>query len=82
MLRFILAGAVLTNVGLLPAHNEFLETIGEWGIVFIMFALGLEEDLGRFSQGLKRSIGIALIGAMFPFIAGHAIRLKARARTT
>jgi Kef-type K+ transport system membrane component KefB len=36
-----------------------------------MFALGLEEDLGRFSQGLKRSIGIALIGALFPFIAGY-----------
>jgi Kef-type K+ transport system membrane component KefB len=59
-------------VGLLPSHNEFLETIGEWGIVFIMFALGLEEDLGRFTQGLKRSIGIALIGAAFPFLAGYA----------
>lgn len=72
VLWFIVAGAVLTNVGLLPSHNEFLETIGEWGIVFIMFALGLEEDLGRFTQGLKRSIGIALIGAAFPFLAGYA----------
>ena len=72
VLWLIVAGAVLTNVGLLPKHNEFLEIIGEWGIVFIMFALGLEEDLGRFSQGLKRSIGIALIGAAFPFIAGYA----------
>ena len=71
VLWLILAGAVLTNIGLLPKHNEFLETIGEWGIVFIMFALGLEEDLGRFSQGLKRSIGIALIGAAFPFMAGY-----------
>ena len=71
VLWLIVAGAVLTNIGLLPKHNEFLETIGEWGIVFIMFALGLEEDLGRFSQGLKRSIGIALIGAAFPFMAGY-----------
>ncbi len=71
VLWLIVAGAVLTNMGFLPEHNEFLETIGEWGIVFIMFALGLEEDLGRFSQGLKRSIGIALIGAAFPFIAGY-----------
>ncbi len=31
VLWFIVAGAVLTNVGLLPTHNEFLETIGEWG---------------------------------------------------
>jgi len=42
------------------------------GIVFIMFALGLEEDFGCFSQSLKRSIGIALIGATFPFIAGYS----------
>ncbi|MGI9301485.1 MAG: hypothetical protein ACR2RB_02090 [Gammaproteobacteria bacterium] len=43
MLWFMVAGAVLTNIGWLPAHNEFLETIGEWGIVFIMFALGLDQ---------------------------------------
>lgn len=72
VLWLIVAGAVLTNLGLLPKHHEFLETIGEWGIVFIMFALGVEEDVGRFTQGLKRSIGIALIGAAFPFIAGYA----------
>ena len=51
VLWLIVAGAVLTNIGLLPTHNEFLETIGEWGIVFIMFALGLEEDLGVFRKG-------------------------------
>ena len=71
VLWLIMAGALLTNFGLLPEHNEFLETIGEWGIVFIMFALGLEEDLGRFTHGLRRSIGIALIGAAFPFMAGY-----------
>ena len=70
VLWFILAGAILTNMGLLPEHNEFLETIGDWGILFIMFALGLEEDLRRFAQGLKRSTGVALIGAAFPFMAG------------
>ncbi|MDH3708270.1 MAG: cation:proton antiporter [Cyclobacteriaceae bacterium] len=73
VLWLIVAGALLTNLGWLPKHNEFLEIIGEWGIVFIMFALGLEEDLGRFSQGLKRSVGIALIGAAFPFIAGYSV---------
>lgn len=71
VLWLIVSGAVLTNLGWLPEHNEFLEIIGEWGIVFIMFALGLEEDLGRFSQGLKRSMGVALIGAAFPFLAGY-----------
>ncbi len=71
VLWLIVAGAILTNIGLLPTHNEFLETIGEWGIVFIMFALGLEEDINRFTQGVKRGLGVALIGAAFPFIAGY-----------
>ena len=73
VLWLIIAGTVLTNLGWLPKHNEFLEIIGEWGIVFVMFALGLEENLERFRQGMKRSIGVALIGAIFPFIAGYSI---------
>ena len=73
VLWLIIAGTVLTNLGWLPKHNEFLEIIGEWGIVFVMFALGLEENLERFRQGMKRSIGVALIGAIFPFIAGYGI---------
>ena len=73
VLWLIVAGALLTNLGLLPKHNEFLETIGEWGIVFIMFALGLEEDIKRFAQGVKRSMGVALIGAFFPFVAGYSV---------
>ncbi|MFT5113058.1 MAG: Kef-type K+ transport system membrane component KefB [Parasphingorhabdus sp.] len=38
-----------------------------------MFALGLEEDLNRFTQGLKRSMGVAVIGALFPFMAGYGV---------
>ena len=53
VLWLIVFGSILTNLGLLPEHNESLETIGEWGILFIMFALGLEEDLNRFTQGLE-----------------------------
>ncbi len=75
VLWLILAGTLLTNLGWLPKHNEFLEIVGEWGIVFVMFALGLEENLERFRQGLKRSIGIALIGAIFPFFAGYSMAI-------
>ena len=73
VLWLIVFGSILTNLGLLPEHNESLETIGEWGILFIMFALGLEEDLNRFTQGLKRSIGVAFFGALFPFMAGYGV---------
>ncbi len=70
VLWLIIFGALFVNIGILPHHNEVLEYIGEWGIVFIMFALGFEEDLEHFKDGLRRSIGIAIIGAIFPFLAG------------
>ena len=70
VLWLIVFGAIGVNIGILPEHNEILESIGEWGIVFIMFALGFEENISNFIQGLKKSIGIAVIGALFPFLAG------------
>jgi len=71
VLWLIILGSVGVNLGILPQHNEILEAIGEWGIVFVMFALGFDEDLNHFIQGLKRSFGIAVIGAIFPFFAGY-----------
>jgi Kef-type K+ transport system membrane component KefB len=35
-----------------------------------MFALGFDEDINHFVQGMKRSMGIATLGAIFPFMAG------------
>ncbi len=71
VLWLIIFGALFANIGLLPMENETLDIIGEWGIVFIMFALGFDEDLSHFHEGLLRSWGIALIGAIFPFFAGY-----------
>ncbi|MRI82875.1 MAG: cation:proton antiporter [Nitratiruptor sp.] len=71
VLWLIIFGSLFANLHLIPEHHEVLEYIGEWGIVFVMFALGFEEDLDHFKQGLKRSIGIAIIGAIFPFMAGY-----------
>jgi len=36
-----------------------------------MFALGFDEDLSHFKEGLLRSWGVALIGAIFPFFTGY-----------
>lgn len=71
VLWLIVIGSLLGNLGIIPTHSEALEYIGEIGIVFIMFALGFEEDLHNFTKGLKKSWGIAIIGALFPFIAGY-----------
>ncbi len=71
VLWLIIFGAIASNIGILPTHHEVLEYIGEWGIVFVMFALGFDEDIEHFTEGLKRSMGIAIIGAIFPFLAGY-----------
>ena len=70
VLWLILFGSISVNIGILPEENIVLEAIGEWGIVFVMFALGFDEDLDHFIIGLKKSMGIAVIGAIFPFFAG------------
>jgi Kef-type K+ transport system membrane component KefB len=71
VLWLIIFGSVAANLGILPEENEILEAIGDWGIVFVMFALGFEENIANFTAGLKRSWGIAIIGAIFPFAAGY-----------
>ena len=76
VLWLIFLGAIAANIGIIPVHNEILEMIGEWGIVFIMFALGFDEDLSHFKEGLIRSWGIAIIGALFPFLVGYTIAIS------
>jgi len=71
VLWLILFGSISVNIGILPEHHQVLDSIGEWGILFVMFALGFDEDLNHFMKGVKRSIGIATFGAIFPFMAGY-----------
>jgi len=71
VLWLISLGALFANIGLIPSQHEVLERIGDWGIVFVMFALGFDENISHFKQGLKRSVGIAIIGAIFPFLASY-----------
>ncbi len=73
VLWLIVFGAIFANLGLIPSENETLELIGEWGIVFIMFALGFDEDLSHFKEGLIRSWGIAVFGAIFPFFGAYYV---------
>ena len=46
VLWLIISGSFLGNIGVIPTHSEALDYIGEIGIVFIMFALGFEENHG------------------------------------
>ena len=74
VLWFLFVGAVLVNVGALPIQADpFIRYFAEIGIIVIMFALGFEEDTSNFVQSIKRSWGIALFGAIGPFVAAYAV---------
>ena len=61
----------MVNAKVLPENpSEFLATFSELAITIIMFSLGLEEDVRNFMLGIKKAWGIALIGALGPFIVG------------
>ncbi len=74
VLFFLFIGSVLANIGILPAESgPFIRHFAELGIIFIMFALGFEETTDNFLASAKRSWGIALFGALGPFIVAYAI---------
>ncbi len=72
VLYFLAFGSLMVNIGILPVETSpFIEGLSSIGIIIIMFALGFEENPGKFVQGIKRSWGIALFGAIGPFLVAY-----------
>jgi len=74
VLYFLFIGSLLANIGVLPAESgDFIRVFAELGIIVIMFALGFEESTDNFMASVKRSWGIALFGALAPFVVACAV---------
>lgn len=74
VLFFLAMGALMVNTGIFPKEpDHFIESFAEIGIIIIMFALGFEESTSNFFKSIKRAWGIAVFGALGPFIAAYAI---------
>jgi len=74
VLYYLAIGALFVNLGLLPEEpHDFIRGFAEIGIILIMFALGFEEKVSDFMQSIRRSWGIALFGAIAPFIAAYLV---------
>jgi len=72
VLYFLAFGSLMVNTGILPVETSpFIEGLSNIGIIIIMFALGFEENSSKFVQGIKRSWGIALFGAIVPFLVAY-----------
>ncbi len=76
VLWYLFLGALMVNLGFLPETMPvFIIDFAELGIIVIMFALGFDENTGHFLQSIKRSWGIALFGAIAPFLTAYMITL-------
>ncbi|MCB2107076.1 MAG: cation:proton antiporter [Rhodobacteraceae bacterium] len=74
VLFYLAIGCLLVNAGVLPTEEDaFIRGFAELGIILIMFAIGFEEQTNRFVQSIKKSWGIALFGAIAPFVAAYAV---------
>jgi Kef-type K+ transport system membrane component KefB len=76
VLWFLAMGCLLVNLGILPREpGVFMRDFAEIGIIVIMFALGFEENSSHFINSIKRTWGIALFGAIAPFLVAYTLVL-------
>ena len=74
-------GELIVGVLLGPAvfgwiqPNEFIQLLAEIGIFFLMFHAGVETQPLEFFQALKKSLGVAVVGAIVPFSASFGLAL-------
>jgi Kef-type K+ transport system membrane component KefB len=70
-----LIGGILVGKSALGLVNPDLETIhllSELGVVILLFAIGLETDVGRLLKVGATSLAVALVGVALPFVLGFA----------
>ena len=74
-------GELIVGVVLGPAvlgwiqPNELIQLLAEIGIFFLMFHAGIETQPLEFYQALKRSLGVAVVGAIVPFTVSFSVAL-------
>ena len=55
--------------------DETIQLLAEIGIFFLMFHAGVETQPHEFFGALKRSVGVAVVGALVPFGVGFGLAL-------
>jgi Kef-type K+ transport system membrane component KefB len=72
----LLAGIIIGPAVLgLIEPNEVIDVLAQLGIFFLMLHTGVETNPREFITALKKSFGIATIGALVPFLASMSIAL-------
>jgi len=73
----ILIGVLLGNLSLLGFHwfeplrsNEIILFLSEFGVVILLFQIGLESNLAQMKKVGLRALLVAIVGVVVPFVLG------------
>lgn len=74
----IIAGVIIGNTLLyevlhVEANFLFLELLAELGVIFLLFAVGLETRFSDLSRVGRSAIYVAVLGVIIPFASGYLI---------
>ena len=69
----ILAGILLGPVFLIVHPSDFLERVASFGILFLLFLIGLHTRFDEFKKDIYKGSFLALTGALISFAAGFMI---------
>lgn len=76
----IVMGVILGNLTLLGIHtfdpmatNEYLKFLAEFGVVILLFRIGLESNIKEMSKVGLQALMVATIGVILPFLFGTGI---------
>jgi Kef-type K+ transport system membrane component KefB len=69
------AGILLSALGLMPAEStaggSFVHLLAEFGVVMLLFEIGLETDLKEMFRVGTAAASVALVGVLIPFALGY-----------
>jgi Kef-type K+ transport system membrane component KefB len=76
----LLAGIALGNLGLLGFHgleplrgDATIAMLAQIGVLFLLFQVGLESDVGRMMQVGASSLVVAVLGVIAPMVLGFGV---------
>ena len=78
VLAELTVGAILgpSLLGILdPEHDAVVQTLAYFGLIVLMFGVGLEVKLNDFIKILRPSLLVAIIGVALPFLSGLGVFL-------
>jgi Kef-type K+ transport system membrane component KefB len=68
----IVAGVLVgpSVLGLVGGHDDVLHTLGEIGVILLLFEVGMEMDLGELRKVGRASFLVAIAGVVVPMVLG------------